>query len=187
MASSKSVKKKKKATKAKPESYIFGRPTKYRKEFCLKLVEHMAKGKSFESFAGTIDVGLMTTKDWVKRHDDFLEAKHRGQAKGLGWFEDLGTALMLGTLRRVSKETYVKDGDGNLVYGDDGKPLVNREYVSAQGSGRVWSINMRNRYGFVEKLDVHHYKGRATSTKETSDMTPDELDEELARLEALGL
>lgn len=52
-----------------------GRPTKYKKEFCEKLIEHMSQGYSFESFAAVIDVDEETLRTWVGLHPDFLGAK----------------------------------------------------------------------------------------------------------------
>lgn len=59
----------------------FGRPTKYKKEYCELLVQHMSQGLSFESFAGEIDVNRDTVHEWATRHKDFSEAKRRGEAK----------------------------------------------------------------------------------------------------------
>lgn len=56
-----------------------GRPTAYKPEYCAKLVEHMAKGLSFETFAAQVGVCRETLYDWTHRHAEFLHAKNRGQ------------------------------------------------------------------------------------------------------------
>lgn len=75
--------------KEKPPGYVTGRPTKYRKEFCKQLIEHMAEGFSFESFAGTVDTHRAVVHEWVKRHEEFSEAKKEGDAKARIWWEKL--------------------------------------------------------------------------------------------------
>ena len=42
------------------------------------LVEHMAAGLSFESFAAVIEVSRFVLYDWCKVHDEFLDAKKVG-------------------------------------------------------------------------------------------------------------
>lgn len=66
-----------------------GQPTKYRKEYCKKLIEWMSQGFSFESFAGTVDVSRQTVHDWVKANEEFLEAKRIGDSKSRIWWEKL--------------------------------------------------------------------------------------------------
>lgn len=52
-----------------------GRPTKYKEEYCQKLIEHMSQGLSYETFGVTIGVHLDTCYEWEKRHSKFSEAK----------------------------------------------------------------------------------------------------------------
>lgn len=52
-----------------------GKPTLYKEEYCDALRKHMRNGFSFKTFCVTIGVGLQTTKDWVKAHPEFKEAK----------------------------------------------------------------------------------------------------------------
>lgn len=72
----------------KPEGYVFGRPTKYRPEFCQMLVDHMAQGGSFEGFAGTIRVSSEVLYDWIEKQPDFLQAKKDGFAASRKFWED---------------------------------------------------------------------------------------------------
>ena len=62
-----------------------GRPTKYKPEFCQLLVEHMAKGYSFESFAGLdeVDVDRDTLYEWRSTQEEFSDALRRGRSKQL--------------------------------------------------------------------------------------------------------
>lgn len=58
-----------------------GRPTDYKPEYCQKLLEHMSKGLSFESFAGLIGVHKGTLYDWCEAHEEFGEAKEMAWSK----------------------------------------------------------------------------------------------------------
>lgn len=64
-----------------------GRPTKYRKEYCEAVVEHMSDGASLTSFAASIDVCRATINVWADEHPEFLEAVKAGKAKCAAWWE----------------------------------------------------------------------------------------------------
>jgi hypothetical protein len=66
-----------------------GRPSKYDPKFCELLMEHMKRGLSFLSFAGTIGICFDTLYEWEKQHPEFSEAKKRGVAMSLAWDEEL--------------------------------------------------------------------------------------------------
>lgn len=67
----------------------FGRPTKYQKKFCKMLIEHMAKGLSYESFAGYLGVNRSTIYEWEK-HEDFSDAKNLGIEASRYFWENAG-------------------------------------------------------------------------------------------------
>lgn len=67
-----------------------GQPTKYRPEYCERLVEHMTKGLSFESFAAQVDVSRDTLYEWAHKHPDFSDAKGRGDSKARLFWEEMG-------------------------------------------------------------------------------------------------
>lgn len=67
-----------------------GRPTLYREEYCEELVVHMTNGKSFESFAGVIGTCRSILYDWVRDHPAFSDAKKRGTAACLNFWESKG-------------------------------------------------------------------------------------------------
>jgi hypothetical protein len=72
-----------------------GRPTKYKEEYCNKLIEHMAEGYSFDSFAGIVEVHIDTLYEWAKVHKEFSDAKHIGTAKSMAWWEKIGRMGMV--------------------------------------------------------------------------------------------
>lgn len=73
-----------------------GRPSKYKPEYCLKLIEHMRTGLSFESFAAVIHVNQDTLHEWVKVHPEFSEAKKEAFAQNLLFWESKGIAGLIG-------------------------------------------------------------------------------------------
>ena len=67
-----------------------GRPTAYRPEFCEMLIEHMAQGFSFTSFAAKINVNQDTLYNFLKAQKDFDEAKKLGENLSLMKWEKIG-------------------------------------------------------------------------------------------------
>lgn len=79
-----------------------GRPTDFDDKYCEMLVDHMADGFSFESFAGLIGVTRSTIYLWVEKHEQFSDAKQRGfEASRLTW-------------EKIGKDI-AKDGQGNAT------------------------------------------------------------------------
>lgn len=113
------------------EKKALGRPTKFKPEYCEMLVEHMASGMSFESFAGIIDVNQDTLHEWVKHHVDFSEAKKRAWAKNRVFWEKVGI-----------------DGLYNESYRDKDSSH------SKQLNAAIWVFNMKNRFKWRDRIDV---------------------------------
>ena len=115
---------KRKPPEKKPqEKRPLGRPTKYKPEYCQELVDFMAKGFSFEAFAGKVKVSNQTIYDWLDQHPDFLEAKHQAFAASRLFWE--GAAVQ-------------------GLWQDKNGPTLNNY---------VWGRTMQNRFGYTEKGD----------------------------------
>lgn len=172
-ASKKSKKKTKK--RGKPgEPGPGGRPTKYKKEYCQGLIDHMSQGNSFETYGNKIDVCYETLYAWVREKKEFSEAKRKGEAKSLEWYENLAKGQMTGTLRRTAKETVYPDG------------RVIKEYAPVRGDSRTWGITMRSRFrkfGYANKVEVTGKDGGPITTRPLKSMTEEELDREIERHE----
>ena len=67
-----------------------GQLSKYKSEYCEMLIDHMAKGLSFESFAGVIGVHFDTLYEWAKVHHAFSESKRQARAKCILFWEEAG-------------------------------------------------------------------------------------------------
>jgi len=79
-----------------------GRPTKYRPEFCEKLIDHMAKGLSFETFGTVIGVDRATIYKWAKpenkhKYQGFYDAKRIAFEECRAWWEKVGNGLATGS------------------------------------------------------------------------------------------
>lgn len=105
-----------------------GRPTKYKPEYCQMLIEHMAQGLSFMSFAAKIDTTSVRLYDWVKRFPDFRYAKEVGTQKSLMFWEKLGV--------------------NNIISESQSPGGWSRSLNSA-----VYRLQMANRFGWRDKVD----------------------------------
>lgn len=110
-----------------------GRPSKYSPAHCDSLVEHMKSGLSFESFAGTVGVHRDTLYEWEKRHAKFSDAKKRGEALSLLWWERLGKAAML----------------GEPITDSNGRKLSFENFNTT-----MWIFSMKNRHGWRDRHEV---------------------------------
>jgi len=77
------------------------RPTLYKEEYCQMLIDHMAKGLLFESFAAVINVNRDTLYNWCERHEMFFDAKKIGREKMLLSDDILYNKSMRGDVKGV--------------------------------------------------------------------------------------
>ncbi len=92
---------KKTTKKATTHKRTAGRPTKtvYKKEFCDMLIEHMAEGLSFVTFASKIGISRSTLYEWAKSHPEFKEAKDKSSIANRLFWERIGIGLATGQNR----------------------------------------------------------------------------------------
>lgn len=107
-----------------------GRPSKYKKEYCDRLIAHVGGGLSFDSFAGEIGVSRDTIYEWCKKHEEFSDAKRVSEAKSLTFWEKVGRA---GTLDQLDKIT--------------GKTGAKFNHIA-------WIFLMKNRFGWRDHVQV---------------------------------
>lgn len=106
-----------------------GKPTKYKSEYCEQLIEHMSKGLSYESFAGTAGVHRSVLYDWEDTYPEWKDAKETAFSKCLLFWERLGIDNILNVSESFGKE------------GGTSKSL----------NGSVWIFNMKNRFKWRDK------------------------------------
>jgi hypothetical protein len=73
-----------------------GQPSKYKPEFCEKIILHCHKGLTFEEFASDIGVHLDTLYECASKHPDFALAKKRAKQESLIYMMKLGRTSLLG-------------------------------------------------------------------------------------------
>lgn len=138
------VRKKKKWTKKVLPRNI-GRPTDYKPEYPAMLIDHMAGGESFWSFAAVIDSCFQTLANWTDPeysdfHPEFLEAKRKGEAKLLREDEKIGRNGMKGHYEKFSATAWLftmknrynkiyRDRVENVQVDEDGKVIKEKPTV----------------------------------------------------------
>lgn len=73
----------------------------YKIEYCKLLIEHMAKGLSFDSFGATLTPRICrdVLYHWLKQHETFLEARNIGIDASLLDYEKTGLDLQRGEIQ----------------------------------------------------------------------------------------
>lgn len=84
-----------------------GRPTKYFPEYAQMLIDHMAIGYTYETFASTVTVSVKTLYNWELQHEEFLLAKEIGMAKGQYFWEGLGIMGASGNIPSFNTSVWI--------------------------------------------------------------------------------
>jgi transposase len=66
-----------------------GRPSKYRKAYCPKVIELFSAGKSIIQIAAELNVSRDTIYEWQKAHSEFSDSIKRGMTKSEAFWEHL--------------------------------------------------------------------------------------------------
>lgn len=142
-------------SRAKARNPTVGRPSKYNAAFCDRLVEHMAKGLTFESFGAEVGVHRDTLYAWAEKHPAFSDAKKRGVAHSELFYLKLSHSIATGQLRRLSaEEPMVRDG--KVVYDADGNMVMRREYAAAHTSAAMVIFLLKNIHRYTDRRDIQH-------------------------------
>jgi len=122
-----------------------GAPSKYKPEYCEKLIEHMSKGYSFDSFGAVVDVCEDTLYEWKKVHLNFSDSYKKGRTLSLYEWEKMGIHATQGKPFLYKRKIASKDQAGNAVVKE----------VEEQGSfnATTWIFNMKNRFGWKDRTD----------------------------------
>lgn len=64
-----------------------GRPTKYKAEYCDKVIEYFKEGYSIEEIALELDVFKSTLYAWMEKHKEFHDAIKKGLEYSQAWWQ----------------------------------------------------------------------------------------------------
>lgn len=67
----------------------------------------MATGKSFDAFGGVVGICHKTLYNWMESHEDFHDAKLRGELMALNWWEGVGISGMLGEIKGFNPVSWI--------------------------------------------------------------------------------
>lgn len=113
---------------SKPPGYRFGRPTRYKKEFCDLLVEHMKSGLSFDTFGAEINCSTEILYEWCRLHPDFLHAKKVGQDFCRHFWEKLGRDEIINNNGRgLNSAVWVFNMKNRFMWTDRQETTVSQE------------------------------------------------------------
>lgn len=123
---------------------LTGRPTKYKPEYCDKVVEFMSMGKSIAWCCGEFGIGATTMKRWKVDYPEFRTALEIAKMKCYQWWFDtiqnglhttkdkpvLHSGLVMGMMRnlfdwdkessaQVDRQSETHPDDETLTYGKD--------------------------------------------------------------------
>ena len=103
----------------------------YIKTFDALLVDHMAKGLSFHSFAGVIGVPVTTIHSWCDSQPSFAESREIGESKMRLFYEQLGIEGTTGNIKGFNGHVYIFMTKNKLKWSDrvvleskDAQPIV---------------------------------------------------------------
>lgn len=123
-------------TKGSKSTGILGRPTKYKPEMCLKIIELARIGKTQQQWAAELGVCTETLQEWAAVHEEFSAAKRQANALCQNWWieqarrlsQETGTyigkrsevAVLIFALKNIAKW---RDKSDVEVSGPEGKPV----------------------------------------------------------------
>lgn len=127
-----------------------GRPTKYKPEYCQKLIDFMGTGMPYDTFAAEIEVSKDVLYDWEKKYPEFLHAKKVARAKQYKTLVKLGMAGMVGQVQTTAETTTSvrKDDDGNTI-----EKLIKKKMVNGFNS-TAWIFFMKNCCGWKDQIHI---------------------------------
>jgi len=114
--------------------YNIGRPTKYKKEYCQQIIEHMKMGKSAVEFAADHDICEDTFYEWIKVYPSFSESHKIAKVHLTAYFVKMGRCGLIETKDspKINTALYSKVMKLSL-----GKDLCNQNYRSNCPGGSI--------------------------------------------------
>lgn len=142
-----------------------GQPTKYRPEYCEMLIEHMAKGHSYESFSASVrriypndkerHFSRETVYNWEKDNEEFLYAKKCAFDTRLYELEDIELKIAKGLHNgNITATIHILKNAEPELYGD-------KQTIDVKGDG----ANVMAAFS-AETLNAMYKDAKAKQAKE---------------------
>jgi hypothetical protein len=145
-----------------------GRPTKYRKEYCDQLIEHMGSGLSFETFAAVLNVSPQTIYQWTYDYQDFLEAKSLGVNACKIFWEKMGVHGAAGKLKNFNYGCWYRNMANRFPDKWRDKIEVTARDESLKDPSTMSDNELDERLGHALKvIDKYENKGSGTKGSQT--------------------
>lgn len=113
-----------------------GRPTKYKPEYCEKVIDLMSQGWAKTEVCYDREEGLgihfSTFLLWQEKHPEFKAAVEEGQRASEAWWNKTGRVAVLGGIDGFNATT--------------------------------WIFNMKNRFGWADKMSQDHTSSDGSMT-----------------------
>lgn len=103
-----------------------GRPTKYRPEFCDRVIAMGGEGKTLAEMADGLDIDRSTLNDWCVKHETFSRAVKRGLEKAQAWWESQGRLATFGGTEGFNATSYIFQMKNRFK--DDWRDKVEQEH-----------------------------------------------------------
>jgi transposase len=84
-----------------------GRPTKYKPEFCDRIVEMGKYGASKHEMAMELDISIDTFMEWQKENKDFSAAVKEAMQYSQAWWEQQGRIATFGGVQGFNPTSYI--------------------------------------------------------------------------------
>lgn len=103
-----------------------GRPSKYKSEFCDRVIELGKEGKSYAQIAAALGVARDTIYDWQEKFPEFSYAMKNAREASLAWWEDQGQKNLEASSFQSSTYKFFMERRFPKEYGtDDRKGSIN--------------------------------------------------------------
>ncbi len=117
-----------------------GRPSAYKPKFCQMLIDHMKQGYSFESFAGVVAVSRVTIYSWLKKYDEFREAKEVALSLNRLFWEQIGIDAVKGQVPGFNATAYVFNMRNRFNWSDRSQEAFKPMVIELPNAGKTLSI-----------------------------------------------
>lgn len=78
----------------KPAKRPVGRPSKYKPEYCERVIELAREGRGWADYAAEFEIDRTTLYDWAESHPEFSTALSRAKVLEQKWWEEQGRSGM---------------------------------------------------------------------------------------------